>query len=177
MTKVLFRRGGMMAVCLMMILMTACGNSPSGPVPTATAGIPPTDAPTETPQPTATADPQCRRRELEDWLQSSAQHSRGMMATLNEAAITPRDRIGDYISRIATIRNLIDDTTLPACASESKQAVMTLFEIVIARLTAFSNGEEVDMQQLVNDANGLYEVVKLKDAALRDLYQTLPREE
>ena len=160
-----------------MMLMTACGNAPSGPVPTATAGIAPTSAPTDTPQPTATANPDCHRRELEDWLQASAQHSRGMMATLNSAIVTPREQIGDVLGRISAIRDLMDATKTPVCATESRQSVTALFDMVILRLTTFRDGENLDMQQLINDANALYEVVKLRDTALRNLYKSLPREE
>ncbi|MBX3084247.1 MAG: hypothetical protein KF716_21610 [Anaerolineae bacterium] len=177
MKNALIRRGGLMAACLVMFLMTACGSSSSGPVPTATPGEPPTAVPTETPQPTATADPDCRKREVEDWLQASGQHSRGMIMTLNTAVVTPREKIGDVLARINAIRALVDNTKVPGCATESKQAVTALFDIVVTRLTAFRDGQDIDMQALVNDASGLYEVVKLQDAALRKLYLRLPREE
>lgn len=177
MEKAFFQRKGVLAIGFVMLLMTACGNSPSGPVPTATPGVAPTSGPTEPPPPTATANPDCRKRELEDWLQASGQHSRGMMATLNDALITPREQIGDVLGRIVAIRNLLDSTKTPTCARDSKESVAALFDMVILRLTSFRDGENVDMQQLVNDANGLYGVVKLRDTDLRNLYKSLPREE
>ncbi|MFN8419238.1 MAG: hypothetical protein U0528_08355 [Anaerolineae bacterium] len=158
------------AVLLLLLSLAACGGS-SGPQPTNTPDqSSPVDAqnsvqPTtdQNLPPTATVDVSCRKQELEGWVQAEGQHSRALIDLLNtQALITPPDQMAGLIGQVSSAYEQVKMAPHPACAQAAIDLVQGLFELVIAQLTSYSTGQQVDLAKLVADANGTYAQIQAK---------------
>lgn len=160
-------------ICLLIVL-AGCNNASTGPVPTSTTA---SDAAVVPPTPTSipTVDPNCVRRELEDWIQAESEFSFTLISVLGEAVTLPPTGMKDVIDRLTAIEGALNQVKVPGCAADHAVLVKGLFTRVIERLTAYQSGQTVELGKVYEEANQTYAEIRRIDQELRQRYQGLPR--
>jgi hypothetical protein len=162
------------SIIYLLIVLAGCNNAATGPVPTSTTTdgsvvVPPT--PTTPP----TIDPNCVRREVEDWLQSESEFSFALINALGEAITLPPTGVKDVIDRLTTYQGALNQVKVPACAADHAVLVKGLFTRIIERLTAYQSGQTVELGKVYEEANQTYAEIRRIDQELRQRYQGLAR--
>lgn len=154
---------------LALVALAGCQQAPQTPIPASGGqGGRPNTSPVA-PQSVV----QCRRSELEQWMQRSFTLMQEFSDTVNSNVATPPDQMGDVIAQLQQISTLIHLVPVPDCAQQHYALVDELTTEVIRVLSLYSSGGQVNLAVFIAETNTRFDLMRQLERELNNVYASL----